>query len=138
MFPPNPANYQGNVYKDAPPAFGGTLAVASFNFTYTTTTAATPWAALPPGATIVFWFLTVGTTFNGSATLSIGGTASATAYLSAASALGSAGPVYSTAWDATKMFSQLTGGDNLTLTLGGTATQGAASVAVVYMMGSPS
>jgi len=136
MFP-NPQNYITQPGTGVPPVFGGAVAALSYAFTYTTT-AATVVFTLPAGATIIGFDLVVNTTFDGSATLSVGATvvaSSATYYMNAASALDTAGPVYSTAWATSgKWWTRLDSAEPVTITIGGSPTQGAGVLAVRYVM----
>src|SRR6185369_17324990 len=122
MLPAYPANYLGN-NGNVPPAFGGAIAElhAAFAFDYVDGDVA---ISLPAGAQIVGFDVIVNTTFDGSATLSVGHTGSAAYYLSAASILGTAGPTYSTAWlTSGKWFTVLPSPEDITITVGGSPTQ---------------
>lgn len=134
MFP-QPSNYNTNGNSGVPPVLGGTVAALKYNFTKATTTAATVAFTVPSGASILSFGLVVDTAFDGSATLSVGTTGSNAYYLSAASALGSLGPVYSTAWlTSGKWNTRLAVDTPVTVTLGGSATVGSAYLVVYYAM----
>lgn len=136
MFP-FPQDYLADGDTSVPPLLGGTLGTKFFAFTYTTTAASTAFT-LPAGATIANFGLVVGTTFDGSATLSVGATvvaSSATYYLNAASVLGTAGPVFSVLWATSgKWWTKLYSAEPISITIGGSPTQGAGVLVVNYIM----
>lgn len=134
MLGPLPANYFANINGDVPPAFGGAIAEAhaTIGFDYVDGSVA---MYLPAGAEIVNIRLVVNTAFDGGATLSVGDDSSTTYYLSAASVLGSLGPVYSTAWLTNgKWFTELLSGANINVSVGGSPTVGSAVLIVEYVM----
>jgi len=130
---PFPSDYATDGDGFAPPMLGGTEGVKYFHIGPTTSGALA--FTLPAGATIIGFDLDVQTTFDGSPTLSVGTTGSAAAYLSAASVLGTAGPVFSTAWvTLNKWFTKLTSPTPITVTVAGGPTVGSAWIACRYVL----
>lgn len=133
MVAPYPAGYIADGDGFVPPMLGGSEAVLYYPFTFETADGQRAFT-IPAGSKITQLTLDVDETFDGSATLSVGDDSSATSYLSAASVLGTAGPVYSTAWVTTnKWFTVLPSDVNVKLTIGGSPTQGAAVLICRYI-----
>lgn len=133
-YSPQPFNVATGGNSGVPPMLGGTLGAINYNFVYNTTAETTAFT-LPAGATIIAFRLVVDTTFNNTPTLSVGITGTAAYYLSAASVLGTAGPVYSTAWlTSGKWNTRLAVDTAVTVTVGGTPNQGSAWLIVEYAM----
>jgi hypothetical protein len=136
MFPQMPVSYPTDGDTFLAPSFGGTEAVKWYNLTYAIANTATLAGTLPAGATIVGVSLVVDTTFDGTPTLTVATTTTGTDLLNAASVLGTAGPVYSTAWATSgKWFSKLGSDTPIYVLVSATSpTQGSAWLAVRYVM----
>ena len=132
---PFPVVYASDGDGYAPPMLGGTMGVKYFQLT--PTTGANKLAfTLPGGATIIGFDLDVQTIFDGSATLSVGESVSAgTSLLNAQSVLGTAGPVFSTAWlTLAKWFTKFSSAKPIYVTMGGSPTVGLAYLACRYVL----
>lgn len=118
-----------------PPELGGTVGEKYFPFTFSTASGATAFI-LPAGATITSMSVIINDVFSGgTTTLSIGHTGSATYYMNAASVLGTAGPVFSTAWSTkAKWFTKLSSPETITISVGAGNSAGTAVLIVRYIM----
>jgi len=132
---PFPAVYASDGDGYAPPMLGGTLGVKYFQLTPTTGSNKLAFT-LPQGATIIGFDLDVQTIFDGSATLSVGeSVALPTSFLNAQSVLGTAGPVFSTAWiTLNKWFTKFSSQKPVYVTMGGSPTVGLAYLACRYVL----
>lgn len=134
MLAPFPGNFMKDAYGNAGIDQGGTEGVMYFPFDHTMTADQVAFE-LPAGAIITDMGLAVKTTFDNAPTLSVGDSASDVAYLNAASVLGTAGPVYSTAWITTNWFTLLSSPETIIVKVGGTPSQGAGVLRVRYRLG---
>src|SRR5258706_8036422 len=133
-FPQYPAVYSADGDGNVPPELGGTEAIKFFPFTFATV-ANTRAFTLPGGPTIVAMILVVNDVFNNSPTLSVGDDVSATDLLNAASALDTAGPVYSVSWlTKNQWFTKFASPKNIKVVIGGTPNAGTGVLWCRYVM----
>lgn len=127
------SNFFKDVFGNEAPKFGGTVACNFFNVVFGMTTSTTAFI-LPVNSYIVWMSLFVDTTFNNSPTLSVGNAASGTTYMNAQSVLGTAGPVYTTTWAASKWYTRLGSTETINITVGSNPSQGSAWVGCWYII----